>query len=146
MKQILIIFLSALFLFSCKTKPVIDDKKDIKPYNKKNTTLDKEFLKEGFINNDIFRVVIVTEKNDCSTSDNEISDMAKKRSTAILKNYIISQNRVYDTNANAAILNLISDNGKMIQKKSDCTENRVYYLDIRTPDIKNYILNSAKHR
>jgi glucose dehydrogenase len=145
MKQISIILLSALIFFSCKTKTVVDDKKDIKP-NNKIVVLDKEFLKEGFINNEIFRVVIVTERNDCKTPENEIAEMAKKRSSAILKNYIISQNRIYDSNSNATIINLIEENGKIISKKSDCTENRVYYLDIKMPEIKKYILNSSKHR
>jgi hypothetical protein len=146
MKKISLILLSALLFFSCKTKTVIVDKKDIKPDNKNNVVLDKEFMKEGFINNEIFRVVIVTEKNDCRTSENDISDLAKKRSSAILKNYIISQNRIYDSNANATVINLIEEKGRIIPKKSDCSENRVYYLDIKMPEIKNYILNSAKQR
>ncbi len=146
MKYISIIFFISLMFFSCKTNTVVNDKKDIKPIDKKPVVLDKEFLKEGFINNEIFRVVIVTERNDCSTPESEISEMAKKRSSAILKNYIISQNRIYDTNTNAVIINLIDEHGKIILKKSDCTENRVFYLDIVKPEIKNYILNSSKHR
>lgn len=145
MKQIALLLLSALLFFSCKTKTVTDGKAVIQP-DKKNDVMDREFLKEGFINNQTFRVVIVTEKNDCKTTENEISELAKKRSSAILKNYIISQNRIFDSNANACVINLIEEKGSLIKKKSDCSENRVYYLDVKMPEIKSYILNSTKQR
>lgn len=107
MKKILIFpaLLILIGLFSCKTDTVITDNHD-------STDIERHYMDEGFIDSGNFRVIIVQSYNT-AISSNEIEKQAKTKARSLLKKYLLSKSKNIDPNADAEILNILNEYGKM---------------------------------
>ncbi len=101
--------------------------------------IDPIYQKEGFISRDLFRVVIVADKNTGHNDFDSIKDTARKRSLATLQKYIQTNQRTLTQNTRAELLNLIDTSGKLIQRDDISKRNKVFFFDIEKSDIRRYI-------
>ncbi|MCP4131458.1 MAG: hypothetical protein GY754_10810 [bacterium] len=133
------------FLSSCK-KQVKDpenggtgDTTSVEPV-KGDDTLDKEYLKEGFMSSSTFRVVIIANKDECEEDEDEIEEKAKKRAFSTLRKYLISNKGRLGRNASAKITNMINDKGSMEKQGDTCKEkNNIFYFDVKKSNIKKHL-------
>lgn len=148
---IMMTILSFAFIVSCSKpmqKPGQEDlpqKNDIEQTQDSDSSaripFDEKYLREGFITNDEFRVVIVIASEDESTSDDEIKEKAKNRAFVTLQKFLRSNNRSVDKNTNAELLNLINTKGSFVRKGFEGYKDNVYYLEIKR---ENLILHLKK--
>lgn len=129
----------ALAPTSCKKevrigKPVTD--KDNCPVN---PPLLQEFMKEGFISGDTYRIVVVSPKDGVCDSPKEIENIARKRALASLQKYLMEKRNAAGHNINAEILNLINHSGTLVDTRAKCETREVYHFDIRRNNIRQYI-------
>src|SRR5512138_1178439 len=73
----------------------------------------RHYEKEGFITKDIFRVIVV-QPFDSSTSDSDIEKQARNKAISSLKKHIVSVGLMPEANADAELINLINDSGKIM--------------------------------
>ena len=126
---------------SC-TKQIIDKHEPNTPQNERREI----FLKEGFISNDVFRIVIIDVQDDKHESIESITDKARKRALATLQKYMIDNSMVYTKNTRAQLMNLIRDRGRFSKQDITGNTNDVYYLEIKKNNIKGYIDSLASKR
>jgi hypothetical protein len=141
-----VLILIIALLMSCtakqniiKTKTNNNSKNDIKPENKNNIEkIDKRYLIEGFLSKNIFRVVIVSTKDETENEFDEITKKAKNRASITLRKYIISKTSRFSNKCERKLNLLIERKGSM--KKQDIEyKYDVYYFEIKTKNIKNKI-------
>jgi len=139
----IMIFCFSLIFTCCKkqvkeeTKIPVDKK--IEVVTPEDDEIPKEYLKEGFVSKDTFRVVILSTKDDCESNVDEIRKKAEKRAEVTLQKYLISVNKVVDQNARAEILKLINENGDFSKRDEECKKNNVFFFDIKKKLIKNQV-------
>lgn len=107
---------------------------------------DREFLKEGFINNSTFRVVILSTKEECEQEESALKERSQKRALVSLKKYIAAKGRSIGTNTQAGILQIIDRKGSFSRKSPACIDNCVYYFEIKEQGIRRKILKLGKRR
>lgn len=134
---ILFFLIAVIPLMNCKTSS--DSNTD------ENGTLNKEFKKEGFINNNEFRIVIVVP----AESDEDISSIektAKHRAFMSFQKFLRSQNRVVKQSIRAKILNLINQHGRLSEDKAQSKTRKVYFFEVKKDNLKHYIYSSSAPR
>lgn len=107
--------------------------------------IEKKYLAEGFISNDIFRVVIVSPK--AGGLDNEsLLAKAKQRALVSLERSLSSEEIPCDRNTRAEILTLVEHNGRL--EKADISHNRydIYYYNVTKKSIKSYLRGISASR
>ncbi|MCX8124262.1 MAG: hypothetical protein N3F66_08875 [Spirochaetes bacterium] len=131
---ILFLLLPLVFLLSsCASK------KPATPIPPTNTTGREELLfeyeKEGFIDNNTFRVVVILPAEE---QYNELSAQQKgqERAYVSLKNYITTQNKVFDSKIHNYLLTIISSYGSIKKRNSSCSTRYCYYYDITKNGLK----------
>jgi len=129
--------LAAMLLFTSCSKSVKKVPERQKPCP--DEKLSREYLREGFISANTFRVVIVATENECRNDTEGIAARAKKRAYVTLQKYIISKGRNFDKNTSAQILDLINTHGTFIRRTAGCRENNIFYYDIVKEDIQDFI-------
>lgn len=134
-----------LFAVSCKgpQKTSAVDKEETPG---REQQIDKRYLKEGFVDDNTYRVVVVTAKGDCDTEESEIRRKAKKRSYSSLVNLLLSHDRKVTSNTLACITRLVEYNGEFVKKKTNCPGSRVYYYDINQRNLKRYLMSISEPR
>ena len=131
-----LILLIASLTFSCTKKAT---REPVKP----EPEVDEEiYLKEGFIARDTFRIVML----DCQDQNYTSLESVEKRALATLQKYLLEQNRVYDNNTRAELINLIHNYGTFSRQNITHKGNNVYYLEIKKDNIKRYIDGIARAR
>lgn len=151
----ILIFCVSLSAFCCKEN-VKDNNNSSANNNNSNTNNsnstqddampDKKYLKEGFINRDTFRVVIVATKDDCESNSDDIKSKANKRAYISLKKKLSARTGTISANTNARLLGLIQKNNEFKQKDDSCKKYNVYYYDIKKRNIKRYLSRIASQR
>jgi hypothetical protein len=101
--------------------------------------IDKKYLSEGFISNDIYRVVIVSPKDASASEPEVLMDKAKKRARVSLERSLAANDIQSDRNVKAEILILIEQNGRMTKKEFEHNRYDVYYFDITKKNMLNYL-------
>ncbi len=124
-----------------KTSTVKEEKKTTQ-----HQKIDRLYLKEGFIDNETYRVVIVTAKDDCGKEESEIRRQAKKRSYSRLIDLLLSNDRKVTSNTRASITRLVEYNGNFIPKRVDCPGSRLYYYEVKRDNLKRYLMNISEPR
>ena len=134
----LFVMMFILCITSCSRNIATEPDKNI---SKKKSTYDFDpiYQKEGFIEKNIFRVVIVTIKSQKDTDMDSIKDTAKKRSLSTLQKYLQENNKIINQNTTAQLLNLIEFNGSLKQKENISENHNIYYFDIEKQDVKRYV-------
>ncbi len=100
--------------------------------------LDKKFLHEGFITDEIFRVVIIAAKEPGNIQ--EIQNRARIRARVSLERMLSAENKNYKS-SKAGIINLIENNGALYKQDLGHRRYEVYYFDIRKTDLRNSLKN-----
>lgn len=101
------------------------------------TLLVREYLKEGFISEDVFRVVIVIPQgsNDDITS---IEKRAKQRALMSLQKYLTSQNMTVDQKTRTKLLHL-TKGGTLTKRDDTCETRQVYLFQINRRNLKHHV-------
>ncbi len=136
-----ILIILTISLLSC-TKQIIDKHEPNTPVNERQEI----FLKEGFISNDVFRIVIIDVQDDKHETIESITNKARKRALATLQKYMVDNSMVYTKNTRAQLINLIRDRGRFSKQDISGNTNDVYYLEIKKNNIKGYIDSLASKR
>ena len=140
------VFLLASAVISC-TKPIArDDTKklpDDGSVSVEGNDIDKRYLTEGFITDDLFRVVIISPKDSGSSDLDGLKNKAKKRARVSIERNLIAENITCDRNTRAEILNLVENNGQLSRKDIDHKRYDVYYFDIKKRNMKNVLRNAS---
>lgn|GEM_PF-943550 len=150
----LAVSIALLSLVSACTKQVVSEiKKEQLPSQKteadaniKKNEIEKRYLNEGFINQNVFRVIILAPEEECMNGLTEIEYRARKRAEASLQKFLLSNDRIVDQNTRASILNLISSHGKLSAKDIHCQGNNVFYFDIKKTNLKRHLKKITSSR
>ncbi len=111
-----------------------------------NVDIEKNYLAEGFITSDLYRVVIVSPKEAGAADIEAIRNKAQKRARISIEQNLAGSNVPCDRNTKAEILNLINNNGRLDKKDIDHQKYNVFYYDITRKNMKNYLKNIASQR
>ena len=127
------------------TKEIQKDTNVNKPNTKSNLEVSKEYLEEGFISKNTFRIVIV-EPHGESDEKNAIEKKARHRAFMHLQNYLMSRKGIINQNTKARLLNLVNQNGKlsMFEKKQET--RRVYFFEINKSNLKGFVDSISSRR
>ncbi|OHD70128.1 MAG: hypothetical protein A2W19_04895 [Spirochaetes bacterium RBG_16_49_21] len=106
----------------------------------------KKYLAEGFISDEIFRIVIVSPKDKGDPDMENIKNRAKRRMCASLEGNLSAYGNNIGKNAKTEIDNLIEKNGRLAKKDVDSQRYNVYYFDIVKKDLKSYLKNISCER
>ncbi len=134
---------AALLAVSCAKKTV--SRPDQPPAPPTPERMEEVYLREGFIEDDLFRVVIV-DSAEGGQSIEDPRDKAEKRALATLQKYLLDKDRIYDNNTRAELINLIESDGSFSKMDITHNNNSVYYLDIRKRNIRRFVEGMAQHR
>ncbi len=104
--------------------------------------IEKKYLAEGFIDKNIYRIVIVNPKND-GTPQSDIKSKSMKRAISSLEKFIQDSDKKSDANTRANLLRLMESNGSFYKKNVEKYANDVYYFDIKKDNIKKFILSQC---
>jgi hypothetical protein len=107
--------------------------------------IEQKFLAEGFITNDLYRVVIVSPK-DAAQDAGALRTRASNRARVSLERSLSAENIECDRAVKTAVLNLIERSGQLVQKEIGSTRYSVYYFDITRKNIRGYFKNVSSQR
>ncbi len=135
------IFVMGIFLlvFSC-TKQTKDDSTAKPVGGNGEAGLSEEYKKEGFLTPDLYRIVIVTpkeEKADMVTME----EKARTRALMSLRGYLTSRSKSLTPNMNAQMLLLIKENGSFAKAGDKHPTRNVYLFEIKKKGLKTYMDN-----
>jgi hypothetical protein len=108
--------------------------------------IEKKYLTEGFISNDLYRVVIISPKEAGQGDMEYIQNKAKKRARVSMEQTLAGSNIPVDRNTRAEILNLVNQNGQLSRKDIEHRRYNVFYYDITKKNMKNYLKNAATQK
>ncbi len=103
-----------------------------------------KFANEGFINADVYRVVIVQPEIVFDAA--AASKTARIRALSSLQKYLQSRDMVVDQNVTARLLALIDECGHIGEPTSNDGGSCVYYFDITRPRLVDYVLSISRKR
>jgi hypothetical protein len=135
--------LSALLSVSC-AKTIREDHHGARPV-KADAPDSEEFKQEGFINGDLFRIVIVTPKEE-NTPAGEIESAAKRRAFVSLQKYLASKNSIINQNVNAMLLNLVEKDGTLKPLNREHPTRKVYFYEVQRANLRQYVNGLAEKR
>ena len=136
---------SLLTAASCTKNATKDGGTDPSDVSLDATDIENRFLTEGFITDDLYRVVIVSTK-DASQDLGALRTKASNRARVSLERSLAAENIPCDRNVKTAVLNLIDRSGQLVKKDIDNKRYIVYYFDITKNNIKGYFRNIASQR
>ncbi len=108
--------------------------------------IEKKYLSEGFITNDLYRVVIIAPREAGQSDMEYIRNKAKKRARVSMEQNLAGSNIPVDRNTRAEILNLVEQNGQLSKKDIEHRRYNVFYYDVTRKNMKNYLKNAASQR
>lgn len=141
-KSFPIIGILILFMNSCsseKEKITITPVQNNAEISLSSNTLPEEYMREGFINRDTFRVVIVTPRRTTDEGIASIESQARIRAVSALKNYIQNQGWDFTDRTRGELFRLIISNGSVSHMERNSSRDSVYVYDIRKGNIQNEI-------
>jgi len=142
----LVTLICIFFFITCSQKVITVKHPDkVKTDNHSANKIEKKYLNEGFINNSLFRIVILSESSDTGYDIEEIKDKARKRALTSLQNYLRLKGRNVTHNVRAELLNLIDTKSYFKKVMVNHKKNGVYYLEIQQSNIKRYLENISSH-
>lgn len=111
------------------THPFVEQKNDILLY---------EFDKEGFIDSNTFRVIIIVPAKE-QYDETTIARKGQERALVSLKNYVLSQQKGYNAKMQDHLIKTITTYG-ILQKRDSLSATRFcYYYDIKKIGLKSEI-------
>lgn len=129
------LFLPFLLLIISLT--VCTNKNLVKKNHKKENLL-TEYSKEGFISDNLFRVIIV-KPSDSKLTTIKIKDLASKRAFSSFQKYILSNYDSLKRNSQATLLNLIHDKGILFNIKDEKKSRIIYVFEIKKSGLLKLI-------
>jgi len=130
---ILLINLPLTAIISCASKkPVTQIPSNDIPAKE---TLLFEYEKEGFIDNNTFRVVVIIPA-EAQCDELSVQQKGQERAYVSLKNYMITQNKVFDSKAHNYLMTTISSYGTLTKRDSVCSTRSCYFFDITKKGLK----------
>lgn len=128
---ILLLYLPMIcYISSCASKKTVTN---IPP--QENNALLFEYEKEGFIDNNTFRVIVIIPAEE-HYDELSIQQKGQERAFVSLKNYIISRNNVFDSKMHNYLMTTITGYGTLKKRDSTCTTRYCYYYDITKNGLK----------
>lgn len=147
LSSIFVLSMASVMCVSCSKEVAKNDGgKPERDISLDKVDIEKKYLAEGFISNDLYRVVIVSPKEAGSGDLEWIKDKAKNRARVSLEQNLRGSDIPFDRNTKAEIINLINSNGELSKKDIDHQRYNVYYFDITKKNMKNYLKNVSSQR
>lgn len=135
---LIMIFISCL---SCTKKAIISERGRAD----ENTAADPlSYEMEGFITNNVFRVVIVEPRGVPARDIKAIQGIGERRAHCSMRKYLMENGGADARNADAILLNLISEHGKLKDSPDKFETRIVYFFDVEKPDLKVYLNGVAR--
>jgi hypothetical protein len=106
----------------------------------------KDYIKEGFISTDTFRIVII-QPRECDDERERIEKSAQQRAFVSLQKYLSSINQTVNNNTRAKLLNLTKQNGSLKILEEKCDQRKIVYIfEIKKANLKHYIDTISERR
>lgn len=140
---LVVVLASAMIITSCnggQKKETVTHKPVVK-----DEPVHSEYMKEGFISPELYRVVITTSEESCD-QDQEMEKRARARAFSSLRNLILSKRGSLPPNCNARLQSMIQESGTFIVRKKGCPGSRVYNFDINRPGLKQSVQDLIRGR
>ncbi|MGQ9843396.1 MAG: hypothetical protein ACUVRK_07495 [Spirochaetota bacterium] len=102
---------------------------------KENTALLFEYEKEGFIDNNTFRVIVIIPAKE-HYDELLVQQKGQERAFVSLKNYIISRNKVFDSKMHNYLMTIIMGYGTVKKMDSTSSTRYCYFFDITKSGLK----------
>lgn len=102
---------------------------------KENNALLFEYEKEGFIDNNTFRVIVIIPAEE-HYDELSVQQKGQERAFVSLKNYIISRNKVFDSKMHNYLMTTITGYGTLKKGYSTGSTRYCYYFDITKSGLK----------
>ncbi|MGB4269831.1 MAG: hypothetical protein WBK20_11715 [Spirochaetota bacterium] len=118
------------YISSCASKKTVNE---IPP--EENHALLFEYEKEGFIDNNTFRVIVIIPAEE-RYDEISVQQKGQERAFVSLKNYIISRNNVFDSKMHSYLMTTIMGYGTLKKRDSTCSTRYCYYYDITKSGLK----------
>jgi len=141
-----LVTISILFLGCNSTQKNEIEKFQKNKITSQKETTNKEFMKEGFINNNTFRVIILSPFNNCEYSKDKILKKGEKRALVTLSKFLISKNRVVNSNTRIKLTNLIKSHGHLEKISDNCEKDVIFSFNVKANNLKSLIKNIAPLR
>lgn len=106
-------------------------------------SISMDYIKEGFVSDGVYRIVIVEPKGVINCSS--IEKVARRRMLVSLQKYVLSKNGVIDKNVNASFLNLIEEHGRMGSIIRQETRD-VRIFEVRRSNLRQFVENLIERR
>lgn len=99
----------------------------------------RDYVKEGFISRDTFRIVIIQPRESDDGAES-IEKSARQRAFVSLQKYLSSRNMTINKNTRAKLINLTEACGslRLFEEKCD-TRKKVYLFEIKKANLKQYV-------
>ena len=107
---------------------------------------DLSYIKEGFLNDKTFRVIVIEDLKDSHSTFNEVRVKAKRRALIVLRKFLLSKNRQVDSNTSAKLMGLIENFGELKIIQKNCNKTTLYTYDIKKNRIKHYLATISEKR
>ncbi len=118
------------YISSCASKKTVSS---IPP--EENHALLFEYEKEGFIDNNTFRVIVIIPAEE-HYDELSLQQKGQERAFVSLKQYILSNNKHFDPNIHNALMTIITKYGMLKKRNSTHTTRHCYYYDITKSGLK----------
>ncbi len=110
------------------------------------SSTDREYIKEGFITKDLYRIIIVEPKDEIDYPKTSIEKTAKRRAFVSLQKYLSANNILPDKNINANLLNLIGEYGTIKEAPGKSKTRKVHLFEIKKSNLKQSLDNLSTTR
>ncbi|PKL40587.1 MAG: hypothetical protein CVV44_03005 [Spirochaetae bacterium HGW-Spirochaetae-1] len=107
---------------------------------------EKRYMKEGFISDRTFRIIILAPVEECESDIDAVQEKARKRAISTLQKYLISENRIVNQKSTAEIINIVNTYGMLIKKDIRCQNNYVFFYDIERDNLQRHVNTISKPR
>lgn len=99
----------------------------------------RDYVKEGFISRDTFRIVII-QPRESDQGEESIERTARQRAFVSLQKYLSSRNMTINQNTRVKLINLTEACGslRLFEEKCD-TRKKVYLFEIKMANLKQYV-------
>jgi len=122
-----------IVFFSCAKKQIVQE-----PVPEQHNNLVLEYEKEGFIDNNTFRVIMIVPAEE-EYDELSVKQKGQERAFVSLKHYIISKKKIYDEKVHGYLITTISEFGTLKKRESISPSRYCYYFDITKSGLKKEI-------
>ena len=105
-----------------------------------------EYDQEGFINPNLYRVVIVEPRGAGETEIRSVTEKARLRALSSMQKYLLAHDRAVDQNVTAELLSLVERHGTLEDKGCASATRYIYYFNINKENLQDHLSAISRKR